>query len=257
MMKTPLLLAAVACCLPVVSQVAHAQAEAVNVYVSDVSVSFPDPAGADDIFSRNKPVMEVTLGMMAPKGCQFIKTSGKSRLDVTDARGVKKKVEFDGFFANIPDSGAFAKCPLRFQERLAFPLKLDGTVKMNVSEGTKIFTSPEFEARKGASFKVEGMDVTVKDAAGQGKDSGEVELEFKNTLNVKDITLTDGKGGKLEASRASYGSSSFFGATPTCTYRYDVKKMPAKMKAEFAVNKGVKTIDIPIKVTVDMNAPAK
>lgn len=257
MMKTPLLLVAVTCCLPVVSHVARASGQAVNVYVSQVSVSYPDPAGVDDMSSRNKDAVEVTLGFLPPKGCQFIKVSKKSQLDVTDALGVKKKAEFDSFFSNIPDSGAFAKCPLRLKEKLAFPIKLEGTVKMKVSEGTKIFTSPEFDVRKGTVFKVEGMDVTVKDVAGQGKDSGKLELEFKNTLNVKDITLTDGEGGKLEAWRVSYGSSSFFGSAPTCTYRYEVKKMPARMKAGVVVNKAPKIIDIPVKMTVDLNAPAK
>lgn len=33
--------------------------------------------------------------------------------------------------------------------------------------------------------------------------------------------------------------------------------MPAKMKAVVAVNKGVKTMDIPVKVAVDLNAPAR
>ena len=33
--------------------------------------------------------------------------------------------------------------------------------------------------------------------------------------------------------------------------------MPAKMKAAVVVNKGVKTIDVPVKVTVDLNALAR
>ena len=49
MMKKTLLPTAVACFLGAVSQIAGASGQAVNVYVSQVSLSFPDPAGVDDI----------------------------------------------------------------------------------------------------------------------------------------------------------------------------------------------------------------
>lgn len=252
-MKTPLLITAVACCLPAVSNIARAQAEDVKVYVS---VSFPDPAGVDDMFSENQYAVEVTLGFVAPQGCKFVKGSEKSKVDVTDATGVRKKGEFDSFFAQIPDFGTFAKCPLLLEQRVAFPLKLDGTVKMKVSEGTEALPAQEFDARKDAKFKVNGMEVTVKEATGQSKASGNLRLEFKDTLNVKEITLTDGKDGKVDAQCVSKGSFGV-GSVLTRTYTYMVKNMPAKMKATVIVNKGAKTIDIPVKMTVDLNDLSK
>lgn len=79
----------------------------------------------------------------------------------------------------------------------AFPLKLDGVVKMKVCEGSRTLPGQEFDVRKGAKFKVEGMEITVKDAKEQGKASGELSVEFKDTLNVEEITLTDAEGGKV------------------------------------------------------------
>lgn len=257
MMKKPLLLIAVACCACAVSHVARAQkAEPVNVYVSGVSVSFPDPAGVDDIFNKNKKAVEVVLGFVAPRGCKFVKGGEDSQLEVTDGRGARTKAKFDNFFTRIGDSGAFAKHTLGLEQRPVFPLKLDGVVKMKVSEGTATLPGQEFDARKGAKFKVEGMEITVKAAKGQGKASGEVELEFNDTLNVEEITLTDAKGGKLEVMGVSKSWFSM-GSVPSRTYTYQVKNMPAKMKAAVVVNKGVKTMDIPVKVTVDLSAPAK
>lgn len=257
MMKKPLLLIAVACCACAVSHVARAQkAEPVNVYVSGVSVSFPDPAGVDDIFNKNKKAVEVVLGFVAPRGCKFVKGGEDSQLEVTDGRGARTKAKFDNFFTRIGDSGAFAKHTLGLEQRPVFPLKLGGVVKMKVSEGTVTLPGQEFDARKGAKFKVEGMEITVKAAKGQGKASGEVELEFNDTLNVEEITLTDAKGGKLEVMGVSKSWFSM-GSVPSRTYTYQVKNMPAKMKAAVVVNKGVKTMDIPVKVTVDLNAPAR
>lgn len=257
MMKKPLLLTAVACCACAVSHVARAQkAEPVNVYVSGVSVSFPDPDGVDDMFTKNNKAVEVVLGFVAPRGCKFVKGGENSQLEVTDGRGARTKAKFDNFFTRIGDSGAFAKHTLRLKQRPVFPLKLDGVVKMKVSEGTVTLPGQEFDARKGAKFKVEGMEITVKAAKGQGKASGEVELEFNDTLNVEEITLTDAKGGKLEVMGVSKSWFSM-GSVPSRTYAYQVKNMPAKMKAAVVVNKGVKTMDIPVKVTVDLNAPAK
>lgn len=257
MMKKPLLLTAVACCACAVSHVARAQkAEPVNVYVSGVSVSFPDPDGVDDMFTKNNKAVEVVLGFVASKGCKFVKGGEDSQLEVTDGRGVRTKAKFDNFFTRIADSGAFAKHSLGLEQRPVFPLKLDGVVKMKVSEGTVTLPGQEFDARKGAKFKVEGMEITVKAAKDHGKTSGEVELEFKDTLNVEEITLTDAKGGKLDVMDVSKSSFSF-GSVPSCTYTYQVKNMPAKMKAVVAVNKGVKTMDIPVKVAVDLNAPAR
>lgn len=257
MMKKPLLLIAVACCACAVSHVARAQkAEPVNVYVSGVSVSFPDPAGVDDIFNKNKKAVEVVLGFVAPRGCKFVKGGEDSQLEVTDGRGARTKAKFDNFFTRIGDSGAFAKHTLGLEQRPVFPLKLGGVVKMKVSEGTVTLPGQEFDARKGAKFKVEGMEITVKAAKGQGKASGEVELEFNDTLNVEEITLTDAKGGKLEVMGVSKSWFSM-GSVPSRTYTYQVKNMPAKMKAAVVVNKGVKTMDIPVKVTVDLSAPAK
>lgn len=255
-MKTPLLLTAAACCACAVSPVVHAQAKPVNVYVSGVSLSYPDPAGVDDLFNKNKSAAEVVLGFVAPKGCKFVSGGENGQIGVTDSRGVKRNAKFNSFFTRIADSGAFAKNSLRLEQSPVFPLKLDGVVKMKVSEGTKTLPSQEFDARKGAKFKVEGMEITVKDAKDQGKASGEVELEFKDTLNVEEITLTDAKGGKLEVTGVSKSSFSF-GSVPSRTYGYRIKNMPAKMKAAVVVNKGVKTIDVPVKVTVDLNAPAK
>lgn len=257
MMKKPLLLTAVACCACAVSHVARAQkAEPVNVYVSGVSVSFPDPAGVDDIFNKNKKAVEVVLGFVAPRGCKFVKGGEDSQLEVTDGRGARTKAKFDNFFTRIGDSGAFAKHTLGLEQRPVFPLKLGGVVKMKVSEGTVTLPGQEFDARKGAKFKVEGMEITVKAAKGQGKASGEVELEFNDTLNVEEITLTNAKGGKLEVMGVSKSWFSM-GSVPSRTYTYQVKNMPAKMKAAVVVNKGVKTMDIPVKVTVDLSAPAK
>jgi hypothetical protein len=257
MMKKPLLLIAVACCACAVSHVARAQkAEPVNVYVSGVSVSFPDPAGVDDIFNKNKKAVEVVLGFVAPRGCKFVKGGEDSQLEVTDGRGARTKAKFDNFFTRIGDSGAFAKHTLGLEQRPVFPLKLGGVVKMKVSEGTVTLPGQEFDARKGAKFKVEGMEITVKAAKGQGKASGEVELEFNDTLNVEEITLTNAKGGKLEVMGVSKSWFSM-GSVPSRTYTYQVKNMPAKMKAAVVVNKGVKTMDIPVKVTVDLSAPAK
>lgn len=257
MMKKPLLLIAVACCVCAVSHVARAQkAEPVNVYVSGVSVSFPDPAGVDDIFNKNKKAVEVVLGFVAPRGCKFVKGGEDSQLEVTDGRGARTKAKFDNFFTRIGDSGAFAKHTLGLEQRPVFPLKLGGVVKMKVSEGIVTLPGQEFDARKGAKFKVEGMEITVKAAKGQGKASGEVELEFNDTLNVEEITLTDAKGGKLEVMGVSKSWFSM-GSVPSRTYTYQVKNMPAKMKAAVVVNKGVKTMDIPVKVTVDLSAPAK
>lgn len=257
MMKKPLLLIAVACCACAVSHVARAQkAEPVNVYVSGVSVSFPDPAGVDDMFTKNNKAVEVVLGFVAPRGCKFVKGGEDSQLEVTDGRGARTKAKFDNFFTRIGDSGAFAKHSLGLEQRPVFPLKLDGVVKMKVSEGTVTLPGQEFDARKGAKFKVEGMEITVKAAKGQGKASGEVELEFNDTLNVEEITLTDAKGGKLEVMGVSKSWFSM-GSVPSRTYTYQVKNMPAKMKAAVVVNKGVKTMDIPVKVAVDLSAPAK
>lgn len=257
MMKKPLLLIAVACCACAVSHVARAQkAEPVNVYVSGVSVSFPDPAGVDDMFTKNNKAVEVVLGFVAPRGCKFVKGGEDSQLEVTDGRGARTKAKFDNFFTRIGDSGAFAKHSLGLEQRPVFPLKLGGVVKMKVSEGTVTLPGQEFDARKGAKFKVEGMEITVKAAKGQGKASGEVELEFNDTLNVEEITLTDAKGGKLEVMGVSKSWFSM-GSVPSRTYTYQVKNMPAKMKAAVVVNKGVKTMDIPVKVTVDLSAPAK
>lgn len=257
MMKKPLLLIAVACCACAVSHVARAQkAEPVNVYVSGVSVSFPDPDGVDDMFTKNNKAVEVVLGFVAPRGCKFVKGGEDSQLEVTDGRGARTKAKFDNFFTRIGDSGAFAKHTLGLEQRPVFPLKLDGVVKMKVSEGTVTLPGQEFDARKGAKFKVEGMEITVKAAKGQGKASGEVELEFNDTLNVEEITLTDAKGGKLEVMGVSKSWFSM-GSVPSRTYTYQVKNMPAKMKAAVVVNKGVKTMDIPVKVTVDLSAPAK
>lgn len=257
MMKKPLLLIAVACCACAVSHVARAQkAEPVNVYVSGVSVSFPDPAGVDDMFTKNNKAVEVVLGFVAPRGCKFVKGGEDSQLEVTDGRGARIKAKFDNFFTRIGDSGAFAKHSLGLEQRPVFPLKLGGVVKMKVSEGTVTLPGQEFDARKGAKFKVKGMEITVKAAKGQGKASGEVELEFNDTLNVEEITLTDAKGGKLEVMGVSKSWFSM-GSVPSRTYTYQVKNMPAKMKAAVVVNKGVKTMDIPVKVTVDLSAPAK
>lgn len=47
MIKNMLSLTAVACFLPAISQVACAGEQAVNVYVSQVSISYPDLAGVD------------------------------------------------------------------------------------------------------------------------------------------------------------------------------------------------------------------
>lgn len=86
MMKTPLLLTAVACCACVVSPVAHALGRPVNVYVSGVSVSYPDPAGVDDLFNKNKNAAEVMLGFVAPKGCKFVSgRTGKLALRIAAA----------------------------------------------------------------------------------------------------------------------------------------------------------------------------
>lgn len=79
-MKTPLLPAAVACSLPVLSHVACAQPDAVNVYVSGVSLSFPDPAGVDDMFNKNKDAAEVMLGFVAPRGCNSSAAAGNHGL---------------------------------------------------------------------------------------------------------------------------------------------------------------------------------
>lgn len=253
MMKKPLLLTAVACCVCAIS---HAQANPVDVYVSGVSLSFPDPAGVDDIFNRNKDAVEVVLGFVAPKGCKFVSSGEDSQIGVTDGSGARKEAEFNNFFSRIADSGAFAKHSLKLKQRPVFPLKLDGVIKMKVSEGTKTFPGQEFDVRKGAKFKVEGMEITVKDAKNQGNAAGEVELEFKDTLHVEEITLTDAAGGKLEVQKVSQSAFSL-GSVPTRTYTYQVKNMPAKMKATVEVNKDVKTMDIPVKVTVDVNAPAK
>lgn len=96
----------------------------------------------------------------------------------------------------------------------------------------------------------------MNDARGIGKADGELELLFNDTHRVKEITLTDTKGGKLEISSWSKSSFNFGSAVPSSSYTYQVKNMPAKMKVEVVVNKGVKTVDVPVKVTVDVNAPA-
>ena len=256
MMKKTLLPTAVACFLGAVSQIACASGQAVNVYVSQVSLSFPDPAGVDDMFNRNKDAVEVVLGFVAPKGCKFVKGGEDSQLEVTDGRGARTKAKFDNFFTRIADSGAFAKHSLRLKQKPVFPLKLDGVVNMKVSKGSRTFPGQEFDARKGAKFKVEGMEITVKDAKDHGKASGEVELEFSDTLHVEEITLTDAEGGKLEIPGVSKSSFSF-GSVPSRTYTYQVKNMPAKMKATVVASKGVKAMDVPVKVTVDLNAPPK
>ncbi len=256
MMKKTLLPTAVACFLPAVSQVACASGQTVNVYVSQVSLSFPDPAGVDDMFNRNKDAVEVVLGFVAPKGCKFVSGGEDSKIGVTDGSGVRKEAEFNNFFTRIADSGAFAKHSMRLKRNPVFPLKLDGVVKMKVSEGSRAFPGQKFEVRKGVKFKVEGMEITVKDAKDHGKASGEVELEFNDTLHVEEITLTDAEGGKLEIPGVSKSSFSF-GSVPCRTYTYQVKNMPAKMKAAVVASKGVKTMDVPVKVTVDLNAPAK
>ena len=152
--------------------------------------------------------------------------------------------------------GAFAKHSLRLKQKPVFPLKLDGVVNMKVSEGSRTFPGQEFDARKGAKFKVEGMEITVKDAKDHGKASGEVELEISDTLHVEEITLTDAEGSKLEIPGVSKSSFSF-GSVPSRTYTYQVKNMPAKMKATVVASKGVKAMDVPVKVTVDLNAPPK
>ncbi|WP_302014663.1 hypothetical protein [uncultured Akkermansia sp.] len=254
-MKKLLLLTAVACCVPVVSPVARAQA--VNVYVSKVSVLFPDPAGVDDISSQNQYAVEVMLGFVAPQGCQFIKDDGKSKVGVTDGLGAKRNAEVNKFFTYVPDSGAFAKCPLRLKQLPVFPLKLDGVVEMKISEGTKALPAQAFDARKGAKFKVEGMEITVNEVTDQGKAFGQLELKFKNTLDVKEITLTDDQGGKLDSRCISTFSTTFPGSVPSTTCIYKIRNMPARMKAVVSVNKGVKDIDVPVKLTVDLNTPAK
>ncbi len=257
MMRKVLSLTAVACFLPAVFQVACAGEQAVNVYVSQVSISYPDPAGVDDLFSKNKAPVEVVLGFVAPRGCQFV-SGGKdsTTIGVTDASGSRKEAAFDNFFTRIEDSGAFAKHVLKLKQRPVFPLKLDGVVNMKVSEGTKTFQSQEFDVRRGVKFKVDGLEITVNDARGIGKADGELELLFNDTHRVKEITLTDTKGGKLEVTSWSKSSTSFDPAVSTHFYTYQVKNMPAKMKVEVVVNKGVKTVDVPVKVTVDVNAPA-
>jgi len=257
MMRKILSLTAVACFLPAVFQVACAGDQAVNVYVSQVSISYPDPAGVDDMFSRNKAAVEIVLGFVAPKGCKLV-SGGKdsTTIGVTDASGSRKEAEFDNFCTRIEDSGAFAKHFLQLKQRPVFPLKLDGVVNMKVSEGTKTFSSQEFDVRKGVKFKVEGMEITVNDARGMGTADGELELLFNDTLHVKEIKLTDTKGGKLEIPSWSKSSSSFGSAAPSRSYTYVVKNMPDKMKVAVVVNKGVKNVDVPVKVTVDVNAPA-
>lgn len=246
-MKPQLLIAAMACCLPVVSNVARAQAKAMDVYVSDISVAYPDPAGVKDPFKSHMGVVNITFGVVAPKGQKFVKNQGDTTIDTTDAAGGGQKAKINLFFTRLGGGGEFAKFPLVLEKMPVFPLKLDGVVKMKVSEGTKELPAQAFEVKNGAKFKVENMEVTVKDVTGQG-----LSLEFKDTLNVDQITLTDEKGGKLDAQNSMTSS---FGSTRTKTYQ--VKNMPAKMKAVFAVSKGVKTVDVPMKMTVDLNNPAK
>lgn len=209
------------------------------------------------MFSRNEAPVEVTLGFVAPRGCQFVSGGkGSTKIGVTDARGARKEAVFDNFFTRIGDSGAFARHVLKLKQRPVFPLKLDGVVNMKVSEGTKTFQSQEFDVRKGVKFKVEGMEITVDDARGIGTADGELKLRFKDTLQVKEITLTDTKGGKLEIPSWFKNSFNFGSAVPSHFYTYQVKNMPAKMKVEVVVNKGVKTVDVPVNVTVDVNPPA-
>lgn len=247
---------AVACFLSAVSGVARAQAEEVKVYVSNVSVSFPDPAGVDDMFSKNKDAVEVTLGFIAPKGYQFVPGDEQSEISVTDAQGVRRQVNFDSFLSSIPDSGAFAKCPLRMKNMPEFPLKLDGVIKMRLSEGIQVLPAQEFDVKKGSKFKVNGMEIVVKKATDLGNGAGELELEFKDVLNVKEIKLNNGKGVKEEAMDAIKGVADS-DHTWEYTYKYIVKNMPARMKAVITVSKEARTIDVPVKMTVDLNAPSK
>lgn len=258
-MKTPLLLIAVACLLPVISHVACAQMQAVNVYVSHVSISFPDPFPDPDegsgFFKGEKDVMEITLGFVAPEGYRFLENEGKFKIGVKDAAGIARQAEFDSFSTRISSLGTSAKSPLRLKDRLAFPLELDGMVRMKVYEGVEVLPAQELEVRKGAKFKVEGMEITVEEVMGRGKEFSKIKFGFQDTLNVKEIRLTDEQGGRLDVQAVSKGSNCIMGAVPSCAYTYIVKKMPARMKAAVVVNKGIETVIVPVKVTV--NIPAK
>lgn len=263
-MKTQLLITAAACLVPAFSHMSSAQEKAVDVYISSITQSFPDPAGVDDIFNNSKDSVEVTLGLVAPKGMKFIKGDGRFKIGVTDAASARKMADFNSFLTHIPDSGAFAKCPLRVKGSPAFPLKLDGVVKMTVSTGTQALPAQDVDVRKGSQFTVNGMVITVKDVEKQGKASAQVTLEFKDTLNVEDITFSDEKGAPLDAECISKGRVSIVSkgnfdmeAVPKCSRIYRMKEMPAKMKAVVVVNKGTKTIDVPLKMTVDVSRGAK
>lgn len=255
-MKKLLLLTAVACCAPVVSPVARAREQAVNVYASHVSLSFPEPDEEVGPFSGNRDAMEVTLGFRAPDGYQFLPNEGKFRIWVKDAAGGTRHAELDSFLTRISSSGTSAKCPVRMQERLPFPLELDGAVRMKVAEGIQVLPAQEFEARKGVKFKAEGLEITVEDVMGQGKEFSKIKLGFQDTLDVKEITLTDEQGGRLDVQAVSKGSNCVTGVPSSCVYTYVVKKMPSRMKASVVVHKGAETLVVPVKLTVDLNAPS-
>lgn len=138
---------------------------------------------------------------------------------------------------------------------LAFPLELDGAVRMKIYKGVQVLPAQEVEVRKGAKFKVEGMEITVDEVMGQGKEFSKIKLGFQDTLNVKEIRLTDEQGARLDVQAVSKGSNCITGAVPSCAYAYVVKKMPARIKAAVVVNKGLEPIVVPVKVTV--NAPAR
>ena len=76
--------------LGAVSQMACASGQDVNVYVSQVSLSFPDPAGVDDMFNRNKDAVEVVLVSLSPKGPNLLRAV-RTQLEVTDGRGARTK----------------------------------------------------------------------------------------------------------------------------------------------------------------------
>lgn len=260
-MKKPLLPIAVACLLPVVSHVASARVQAVDVYVSRVSMSFPDPfpdpAEGNGFFKGEKDVMEITLGFVAPEGYRFLENEGVFKIGVKDAAGVAQQARFDSLLTRISPSGASAQCPVRLKKRLAFPLELDGAVKMKVYEGVRDLPAQMFDVRKGAKFKVEDMEITVEEVMGRDKEFSKIKFGFQDTLNVKEIRLTDEQGGRLDVQAVSKGPNCITGAVPSCAYTYVMKKMPARMKAVVVVNKGTETVVVPVKVTVDMNAPSK
>lgn len=81
------------------------------------------------------------------------------------------------------------------EERLAFPLELDGAVRMSVAEGVRRLSAQEFEARKGTEFKAGGMEFTVEEAMGHGKEFSRMKLGFKDRMNVKEIIRTEDQSG--------------------------------------------------------------